>query len=107
MNEGSTPVASPDGQMYAVRAYRSGSLARFPSAQAAPAPGGVVVAPLYVLGWLLHLTVFRRAWSVEAAPCRNLPGPKHRERAASQDAAITRVSELRADIASGAWPRPR
>jgi hypothetical protein len=99
------PVSAPDGRTYLVRTYRSGTFARFPSAHNTPRPGGALVAPLFLLGWLLHLTVYRRCWTVEATPWHNVPGARHRERAKSQGVASARAAALRAEIALGAWSR--
>jgi hypothetical protein len=97
------PVDVPGGQSYVVRAYRSGTMARFPSAGYTPQPGGVLLWPLILLGWLLHLILLRRRWTVAVAPWHNLPGSRYRERAESKAAAAARVAALRNDIQSGQW----
>src|SRR5438270_8011075 len=38
------------------------TMERFPSAGYASPPGAVRLLPLNLIGWLLHLTVFRRRW---------------------------------------------
>jgi hypothetical protein len=101
------PVDAADGRTYAVRAYRAGTLARFPSAQNAPQPGGLLKLPLFMLGWLLHLLVFRRNWTVAVTPWHNLPGPRHRERVTSRTVATARAEELRRALADGAWSPER
>jgi hypothetical protein len=97
------PVDTPGGQSYVVRAYRSGTMARFPSADYTPRPGGVLLLPLIVLGWLLHLILLRRRWTVAVAPWHNLPGSRYRERSESEVAATARVAALRNAIQSGQW----
>lgn len=97
------PVDAPDGQSYVVRAYRSGMMARFPSAGNTPRPGALLLWPLILLGWLLHLVVFRRRWTVAVARWHNLPGRRYRERAESKMAAKARAAVLRNAIQSGEW----
>jgi hypothetical protein len=97
------PVDAPDGRSYVVRTYRSGTLTgRFPSA-GGPAPAALLVIPLALVGWLLHLLVYRQSWTVAVTPWHNLPGPRHRERVPSRDAAAARVIELEAAVQSGTW----
>lgn len=97
------PVDAPGGQSYVVRAYRSGTMARFPSAGYTPQPGGVLLWPLILLGWLLHLILLRRRWTVAVAPWHNLPGSRYRERAETKVAAAARLAALRNAIQSGQW----
>jgi hypothetical protein len=97
------PVDGADGKTYVVRAYRSGTLARFPSAENTPQPGAVLMGPLFVFGWLLHLVVFRRNWTVAVTPWHNLPGPRHRERVRSQADATARARVLWTALECGDW----
>ena len=97
------PVNAPDGQTYVVRIYRAGTMARYPSTENTPSPGGVLRLPLLLFGLVLHLLVFRRRWTVRVAPWHNLPGKRHREWADSQSSAGTRADVLRRALESGAW----
>ena len=79
---------------------------RFPSARNTPGQangGGLLLAPLVLLGWLLHMVVFRRSWTVAVAPWHNLPGHRYRERAESEPEAIARVAALSSAIKAGKW----
>ena len=98
-----TSVDAPDGQSYVVRAYRSGTMTRFPSARNTPRPGALLLWPLILLGWLLHLVVFRRRWTVAVARWHNLPGRRYRERAESKAAAAARAAALTKAIQAGEW----
>lgn len=96
-------VDGPGGQSFVVRAYPSGTMARFPSAANTPRPGGLLLYPLVLLGWLLHLVVFHRRWTIAVTPWHNLPGPRHRERAESETAATARSAALEIAIQEGEW----
>jgi hypothetical protein len=97
------PVDAPNGRTFVVRIYRAGSWDRFPSAAHAPRPGNVLIAPLMLAGWLLHLTVFRRRWTVAVTPWHNLPGARYRERAATRDDATRRALELSRLVQASEW----
>ncbi len=97
------PVEGPDGEAYVVRVYRAGTMQRFPSAGYASRPGGALLLPLIVMGWLLHLIVFRGRWTVAVTPWHNLPGPRYRERAVSKSQAVDRSVALEKLIRAGAW----
>lgn len=86
-----------------MQAYRSGTMARFPSTEDTPQPGGLLLGPLILLGRLLHLTLVRRGWTVAVAPWHNLPGSRYRERAESKVAAAARVAALSNAIQLGQW----
>jgi hypothetical protein len=105
------PFDAPDGETYIVRVYRSGSMARFPSTGNTPAPGGLLLAPLILLGWLLHLAVFHRRWTVAVGRWHNLPGRRYRELAETKVAAEARAATLQHALQSGGWtvgsPPPR
>lgn len=104
MTQGSPePVDAPDGRSFVVRVYRAGTMARFPSADNTPGTGAALRLPLILVGWLLHLIVFRRRWAVAVTPWRNLPGPRHRELASSKALAMERVGQLASAIQSGEW----
>jgi hypothetical protein len=97
------PVDAPGGQSYVVRAYRSGTMARFPSATNTPQPGWLLLSPLILLGWLLHLIPLHGRWTVAVAPWHNLPGSRYRERAESKVAAAALVAALKNAIQTGQW----
>jgi hypothetical protein len=98
------PVDAPSGDSFVVGVYRAGTLDRFPSTRHTVAnPGGLLLAPLSLLGWLLHLTVFRRRWTVAVTPWHNLPGPRHREQCASESEATQRAAALTKAILVGEW----
>jgi hypothetical protein len=91
------PVDAPDGQSYVVRFYRSGTMERFPSA------GYSLYWLLAAVGWLAHLLVLRRRWTIRVTPWHNLPGRRYREVVASRSAAQDRAVVLRKAISSGLW----
>jgi hypothetical protein len=98
------PVDAPSGESFVVRVYRAGTMDRFPSTSRTPAnPGGLLLGPLTLLGWLLHLTVFRRRWTTAVMPWRNLPGWRHREQSASRSEATQRAEALTKAIRAGEW----
>lgn len=62
-----------------------------------------MLAPLELLGWLLHVLVFGRGWTVAVTPWHNLPGPRYRERTGSRATAEARSEGLRRAIEVGLW----
>ena len=100
------PVDTPTGRSFVVRYYRSGTMARFPSASQTPSQaqmGGLLLFPLIALGWLMHLVVFRGRWTVAVTPWHNIPGPRYREGVRSQSVASVRATELSAVLRHGSW----
>jgi hypothetical protein len=97
------PIDAPDGQSYVVRAYRTGTMSRFPSADTTPAPGGVLLWPLVLLGGLVHMAVFRRRWTVAVTRWHNMPAWRYRERVESKATAVARADALQNAIRSGEW----
>lgn len=100
------PVDTPSGQSFVVRYYRSGTMDRFPSASNTPSQaqdGGLLLIPLRLLGWLLHLILFRGSWTVAVAPWHNLPGHRYRSRVESEAVAADRAAALSNAIRAGEW----
>jgi hypothetical protein len=100
------PVDTPSGKSFVVRCYRSGTMDRFPSASNAPGGaqgGGLLLLPLTLLGWMLHITAFRGSWTVAVVPWHSLPGHRYRERAKSEAEAAARAAALSSCIQAGQW----
>jgi len=100
------PVDAPSGKSFVVRYYRAGTMARFPSASNTPGQangGGLLLLPLVLLGWVLHLAAFRGRWTVAVAPWHSLPGHRYRERAKSEAEAAARAAALSRCIQAGEW----
>jgi len=100
------PVDTPSGQSFVVRCYRAGTMDRFPSARNTPGQangGGLLLAPLILLGWFLHMVVFRGGWTVAVVPWHNMPGHRYRERAKSEAEAAARAAALSSAIQAGKW----
>jgi hypothetical protein len=100
------PVDAPSGQSFVVRYYRSGTMDRFPSAEGTPGRAqnaGALLAVLVLIGWILHIVVFRGGWTVAVAPWHNLPGHRYRERTRSQAEAVARAAALSTVIQNGRW----
>src|SRR5438045_7505170 len=100
------PVDTPTGRSFVVRYYRSGTMGRFPSASNTPSQaqdGGLLLFPLRLLGWLVHLVIFRGQWTVAITPWHNLPGTRYRERVGSEADAAARASAVSAVIRHGTW----
>jgi hypothetical protein len=97
------PVDSPSGNSYVVRAYRSGTMGRFPSARNTYGQGQGLRFLLDLVGWLIHVIGFRGQWTVAVTPWHNLPGAKYRERAVSEAEATDRSTLLAAAIRHGQW----
>jgi hypothetical protein len=100
------PVDTPTGRSFVVRYYRSGTMGRFPSASNTPSQaqgGALLLLPVRLFGWLVHLVVFRGQWTVAITPWHNLPGPRYRERVESESDASARTAVLSAVLRQGTW----
>lgn len=102
----SEPVDTPRGKSFVVRYYRTGTMDRFPSTSNTPGQaqsGGLLLLPLVLLGWLVHLVVFRGGWTVSVTPWHNLPGRRFRVRLRSETEASARAAALSEALRQGAW----
>jgi len=100
------PVDTPTGRSFVLRYYRSGTMDRYPSASNTPSQaqtGGLLLLPLRLLGWCVHLVFLRGRWTVAITPWHNLPGPRYRERVESEADASERAVVLSAVLRQGTW----
>jgi hypothetical protein len=100
------PADTPTGRSFVVRYYRSGTMDRFPSASNTPSQaqtGALLLFPLRLLGWLVHLVFLRGRWTVAITPWHNLPGPRYCERVESEVDAADRALVLSAALRQGTW----
>ena len=94
-------VQSPDGRVWRVRVYRSGTFQGLAYTNAvAPA----ILWPIMLVGHLVHRLLRRGAWTTEVASWHNLPGPSLRETHRDRGTAEGRALSVAQAIIEGSWP---